>query len=365
MLRPAEPVDRGGVSSVRLRARGRVACGGSARSLLGLRPTPRLRDGFFLCGRLLLKLRGQPLGGGRRLLVPCDLGRDVALRLEGRVQRRLLLDLLRLGGGAELGEPSLEGRQLVAAGREHRLFVSGDGPGVGEAAAAVRQRGSSRLELGADGPDVLGQDRVLVGDGHEVADLGGGILERVGREEDLEQRGLAPLVRRSQVLLEQRLAVEEVGGPAVDVVGDRDELDVERVDLRAEVGEVGLDRDHLRAHVGEERADAVELRRHGLELGARDVELPVKLGRSAPELAQLDALSLQGSRQCLLRRLSVCELRTGFRKLGCGISGKGRAAGLSCDGAPSNRHEGDERDGETRSPPHRAVIRLSNVPFAP
>ena len=272
---------------------------------------------------------------------------------------------MRFGGGAQLGEPSLEGGQLVAAGREHRLFVSGDGPGVGEAFAAVTERGSAGLELRADRPDVLGQDGVLVGDAHQVADLGGGILERVGRKKHLEQRGLAALVRRSQVLLEQRLAVEEIGGPAVDVVGDRDELQIERVDLRPELGEVGLDRDDLHAHVGEERADAVELGRHRLELGARDVELSIKVGRSALELAQLDALSLQGSRQRLLRRLSVCELRTGFRKLGCGISGKGRAAGLSCDGAPSNRHEGDERDGETRSPPHRAVIRLSNVPFAP
>ena len=44
-------------------------------------------------------------------------------------------------------------------------------------------------------------------------------------------------------------------------------------------------------------ADAVELRGDGLELGARDVELRVEVGRSALELAQLDALSLEGSRQ--------------------------------------------------------------------
>ena len=152
---------------------------------------------------------------------------------------------------------------------------------------------------------------------------------------------------------------------AVDVGGDRDQLGIEGPDLDVQLGDACLDVGYLDANLLEQRGDAVVLRGYCLELGAREVELAVEVDRPALELCELVSLSLEGSRQRLLRRLCVCELCAGFGQLGLGISGKGRAAGLSCDDAPSHRQQGDERDGETRPPPHRAVIRMCNLPLCP
>ena len=90
----------------------------------------------------------------------------------------------------------LEGGELVAPRLERGLLVARDGARIGEGAAAVLERLAAQLELRPDGADLLGQQGVLLGDGDQVADLRGRLVERVGREEDLEQRGLACARRR-------------------------------------------------------------------------------------------------------------------------------------------------------------------------
>jgi hypothetical protein len=91
---------------------------------------------------------------------------------------------------------------------------------------------------------------------------------------------------------------------------------------------VGLDLGDLVANLVEQPADPVVLGGDGFELGTGEVELRVQVGRAALQLCQLGALPVEGGRQRLLRRLSVCELCAGLGQFGLGISGKGRAAGL-------------------------------------
>ena len=145
-------------------------------------------------GGLLCQLLGEALGGGGGLLVPGDLLLHVALRLERRVEGSLLLGPLPIGGRAKLRQLCLKDGQLLATRLEHRLLVARNGARIGEGTTPVLQRLAAGLELLADGADALGQDRVLVRDADEIADLGRCLVERVGREEHLEQRGLAALV---------------------------------------------------------------------------------------------------------------------------------------------------------------------------
>ena len=82
------------------------------------------------------------------------------------------------------------------------------------------------------------------------------------------------------------------------------------------------------------------------ELGAGEVQLRSQLRRSILEGHQVGALTLEGIGQRLLRRPRVGELFASPGQFGLGVSGKGRAAGLGCDGAPPDRQQGDERDGQ-------------------
>ncbi len=290
---------------------------------------------------------------------------DVALRVERGLERRGLLGLLLLGGGAQLGEARLQGRELVAPGLQRCLLVTRHGARIGQRATPILQRLAAQLELGADGADVIGEQRVLLGDRHEVADLGGRLVQRVGGQQDLQERRLGALVGGAQVILEKRLPIGEVGAAAADVDGHALQLVVERGDLRPQLGDPGLDVGHLLAHLDEQGPDVLVLGRDGLELGTRQVELRVEVGRAPLELRELRALAVEGSLKRLLGRPRVLELSARLGQFGLGIGGKGRAAGLCCKDGPAHGQQGDERDSEAGSPPHRAVIRTMQLPFAP
>ncbi len=97
---------------------------------------------------------------------------------------------------------------------------------------------------------------------------------------------------------------------------------------------------------------------------ARSSAVPSSLERTL-EGGELGALAFEGSRQRLLRCPRVGELRAGSLEFCLWISGKGRAAWLSCDDVPPDRHQGHEGDDQMRPPPHRAVIRICNLPLCP
>ena len=84
----------------------------------------------------------------------------------------------------------------------------------------------------------------------------------------------------------------------------------------------------------------------GGELCARQVERAAEIVGAALEGGELGSMAFEGSRQHLLRCPRVGELRAGSVEFCLWISGKGRAAGLGCDGAPPDRQQGDERDGQ-------------------
>ena len=175
-----------------------------------------LLDGGGLRGCLLLELGGQVGGRLRRALVLGDLGFHVALGGERGVERRLLLGPLRVGRGPELGQLRLELGQLGTARLQLPLLMPRDLARVGEHATALAERRPAGIELLADRADLVGEGRVLVRDGDQVAELGGDLVERVGREDDLEERRLAPLVGIAKMVLEQVLALGELGGAPVD-----------------------------------------------------------------------------------------------------------------------------------------------------
>ena len=167
----------------------------------------------------------------------------------------------------------LELGQLGASRLQLPLLVARDLARVGQHAAALAERLAPGLELLADRADLVGEGRVLVRDGDQVAELGGDLVERVGREDDLEQRRLAALVGIAKVVLEQVLALGELGGAPVDRRRHVQELGGERVDLVVQVDEVLLDLGDLLLDLDEQAADAVVLGGDGGELGASQVEL--------------------------------------------------------------------------------------------
>ena len=146
------------------------------------------------------------------------------------------------------------------------------------------------------------------------------------------------------MFLEQVLALGELGGAPVDRRRHVQELGGELVDLVVQVDEVLLDLGDLLLDLDEQAADVVVLGGDGGELGASQVECVAELVGAVLEVRQLGSLALEGSRQRLLRCLRVGELRAGLLEFCLWISGKGRAAWLSCDDVPSDRHQGHEGD---------------------
>src|SRR5918995_782675 len=167
------------------------------------------------------------------------------------------------------------------------------------------------------------------------------------------------------MVLEQGLAVLEVGRAAADVGGDRGQLGVELGDLGAKLGDPRLDLIDLAADLRQQALDPLVLGGDRLELGAREVQLDIQVGGTALELRELGALAVEGGLQRLLGGARIGQLGSRSSQFGFGISGKGRAAGLSCEDGPAHRQQGDERDGESGSPPHRAVIRTVQLPLCP
>ena len=143
--------------------------------------------------------------------------------LEGQLVGGRLLELLQLRR-AFLRSARLASRtffwaavcSLELAGVEARL---GD---------RLVERGERRLVLA----DLGGEGLVLVADVDEVADVGQGVRERVGRQDGLEERRPLAVVGRPDVLGEEGLALGELGRLCVLLGLDLGELGVE-------VGELG------------------------------------------------------------------------------------------------------------------------------
>ena len=118
----------------------------------------------------------------------------------------------------------------------------------------------------------------------------------------------------------------------------------------------------------------VYIETHGCQMNVADSERAATgLRASGYDLCDsVDAADVVLLNTCSVREKAerkvytrIGELRAGLLEFCLWISGKGRAAWLSCDDVPSDRHQGHEGDEKMRPPPHRAVIRICNLPLCP
>ena len=314
--------------------------------------------GWLLAASVLLRLElCHQLGGSEGgLLAGCDLGRHVATRLERRIEGTLLLASLLVGGSLELRQLRLHGGQLgLAVGKHLRLGV-GLGTGRVQRHPSFVEGGLLRPQARTQVADLAGEQLILVRDGEQVADLGGGRVKGIGREDQLEQRRLTALIGGAHVLLEQRFTSLQIRGLQLDLRRHLLELPAKGGDLGLELGQAGRDLGDLAPHLFQQAVDPVVLGSHRRELGLRCGNGVGELRRLRLQRGQGSALRAQGVLERLLLRLGVSER----------VRGLGRVAGRVGDDARSDHQQGNQQDGQMRSSPHATEFRGCSIsPKAP